>query len=94
MSVCVHACVCMWSGCASTCSIQISTSCSEMCKLRCMLVGYTPVQKETLMKKVEQERKQEMKLSRLQAVQRVKQYKQVCCGGACTDIQTACSCSV
>ena len=29
------------------------------------------------MKKVEQERKQEMKLSRLQAVQRVKQYKQV-----------------
>ena len=29
------------------------------------------------MKKVEQECKQEMKLSRLQAVQRVKQYKQV-----------------
>ena len=29
------------------------------------------------MKKVEQEHKQEMKLSRLQAVQRVKQYKQV-----------------
>ena len=30
------------------------------------------------MKKIEEERQQEMKLSRLQAVQRVKQYKQVC----------------
>ena len=72
-----------------------NTSCSEMAQtVMCACWGYTPVQKETLMKKVEQERKQEMKLSRLQAVQRVKQYKQVCCGGACTDIQTACSCSV
>ena len=36
------------------------------------------------MKKVEQEKKQEMKLSRLQAVQRVKQYKQVRCNARCT----------
>ena len=95
MSVCT--CLCMhveWACEYMLNSSRSSTSCSEMCKLRCVLVGYTPVQKETLMKKVEQERKQEMKLSRLQAVQRVKQYKQVCCGGACTDIQTACSCSV
>ena len=42
----------------------------------CLLVVL--LQKETLMKKVEEEKKQEIKLSRLQAVQRVKQYKQVC----------------
>ena len=50
---------------------------SEVCDLSsCLLVVL--LQKETLMKKVEEEKKQEIKLSRLQAVQRVKQYKQVC----------------
>ena len=67
---------------------------SEVCDLSsCLLIVL--LQKETLMKKVEEEKKQEIKLSRLQAVQRVKQYKQVCAmRDARMDTQVLCNGSI